>query len=331
VIPNYNSRKTIAKTIGSLEKQTFRDFDVTIVDDKSKDNSVSLVKELIKGKKKYKLEELPENKGVANARNAGAQKSSGRIILFTDSDVILKTDTVQRVAEFFQKNKNVDAIVGLLDKKSSFRNLASEHFNLRVYYNLTKLPKYINIIYTSICAVRREQFENVEGFNTKMKSEFGLEDAELGFRLSESGFKIVFDKNLSVFHYKHIGFFGLLKNDYRRSKSRIKLMFRKKMTKSIIGGKRFISTPTNQIYSALVMPFIWLSVLISIFSVISLIVTGALLILFLSFNLDYLYFVSKEKSFFTALTFYFLLLIDMTIVDFGLFFGFLEYIMGEKF
>jgi len=331
VIPNYNSRKTIAKTIESLEKQTFRDFDVTIVDDGSKDNSVPLIKELIKDKKKYKLEELPENKGVSNARNVGAQKSGGRIMLFTDSDVILKTDTIQRVAEFFQKNENVDVIVGLFDKNSIFHNLASEYFNLRVYYNLINLPKNINIIYTSICAVRRKPFEHVHGFNTKMKSEFGLEDAELGFRLSESGFKIICDKNLSVFHYKRIGFFGLLKNDYKRSKSRIKLMFRKKMTKNIIGCKRFISTPKNQIYSALVMPFIWLSVLSCIFSALSLIATGVLLIFFLNLNLGYLYFVSKEKSFFTALTFYFLLLIDMTIVDFGLFFGLLEYTMGEKF
>lgn len=327
VIPNYNSRKTIAKTIESLKKQTFQDFDVTIIDDKSKDHSISLIKELVKGKKKYKVEELPENKGAANARNIGAQKSRGKIILFTDSDIILKEDTLQRVAEFFQKNENVDAIVGLPDKKNSFHNLASEHFNLRVHYNYINLPKYINILYTSICAVRRGPFEHVHGFNAKMKSE---EDPELGFRLSESGFKIVSDKNLSVFHYKRIGFFSLLKNDYKRSKSRIKLMFRKKKTKCLV-GKRFISTPINQIYSALVIPFIWLSVLISIFSVMSLIATGVLLVFFLSLNLNYLYFVSKEEGFFTAFAFYFLLVIDMTIVDFGLFFGLLKYMVGEKF
>lgn len=327
VVPNYNSSKTIAKTIVSLKNQSFKDFNVTIVDDGSRDNSVSIIKELIKDKKNFRLVELPENHGASNARNVGAGKSKGKIILFTDSDVVLKEDTVQKVVEFFKKNPDADAVVGLPDKKSSFHNLSSEHFNLRVHYNYINLPERINILYTSICAVKRKAFEKVKGFNTKMRSE---EDPELGFRLTKAGYKIISNKELSVFHYKGISFLGLLKNDFKRSASRVKLMLREKMAKDI-KNKGFISTPKNQIHSALIMPFIWLSIILGIFFPLMFAITIFLLFVFLKFYFNYLKFASKEIGFVRAFLLFLLLLIDMSIVNFGILNGLIKYFAGEHY
>src|SRR3989344_2389394 len=277
VVPNYNSGKTISKTIASLKDQSFSDFDVTLVDDCSRDDSVLLIKDLIQNNKNFKLIELPKNSGASNARNIGSDMSEGEIILFTDSDVMLKRDTLQRVIKLFKENPDAYAVVGLPDKKSSFHNLASEHFNLRVYYNYINLPKQITILYTSICAVKRKAFENVKGFNTQMRSE---EDPELGFRLTKAGYKIISYKELSVFHHKYVSFMGILTNDYKRSVSRTKLMLREKMMREISKGKSFISTPKDQIYSALLMPFIWLSIIAGIFFPLVFIITIFLLLIF---------------------------------------------------
>ena len=79
------------------------------------------------------------------------------------------------------------------------------------------------------------------------------------------------------------------------------------------------------------MPFVWLSLFISIFNPLILISTGLLLLFFLKLNFGYLTFTLEEKGFFTTLKLYGLLLIDMTAVDFGIFVGLLKYIAGEKY
>ena len=328
IIPNYNSEKTISKTISSLEHQTFSDFDVVIVDDASKDNSVPIIKNLIKGKNNYRLIELRENKGASNARNIGVANSKGNIILFTDSDVILKKDTVHKIIESFKKHKSAAAIVGLPDKKSSFNNLASEYFNLRIYYNYMRLPEQIDILYTTICAVKRSAFDNVNGFNVKMRSE---EDPELGFRLSRAGYKIILNKDLTVSHYKYISFLELLKNDFKRSINRVKLLLRERRIRDLSKKKIFISTPKTQIYSAFIVPFIWLSLLTIFVTPLSLIATTLLLIILIKLNYNYLFFISKEKGKIISIVFFPMLFIDMTIVDFGLFIGIVKYIFGERY
>ena len=55
------------------------------------------------------------------------------------------------------------------------------------------------------------------------------------FRLSDAGFAIYTDKTLSVNHYKHISFWGLLKNDFKRSASRARLMLRKSSRAATVG------------------------------------------------------------------------------------------------
>ena len=328
IIPNYNGEKTINKTISSLEHQTFSDFDVIIIDDASKDNSVSVIRDLIKNKDNYKLIELKKNKGASNARNMGVANSKGKIILFTDSDVILKEDTVQKIIDSFKKYKDAAAIVGFPDKKSSFKNLASEYFNLRIYHNFMKLPEQIDILYTTICAVKRNAFHDVNGFNTKMKSE---EDPELGFRLSKAGYKIILNRDLTVLHYKYISFLGLLKNDFKRSVSRVKLLLREKMTGGLLKKKRFISTPNTQIYSAFMVPFILLSLFISFVTPFFLIVATILLISLVKLNYDYLVFISKEKGKIISAVFFLTIFIDMIIIDFGLFIGIIKYFFGETY
>jgi glycosyltransferase involved in cell wall biosynthesis len=329
VIPNYNGEKTIFFTLESLKKQVFNDFEVIIIDDGSQDDSVSLIHSLIDGQENYMLIEQPHNRGAASARNAGVKKAKGEFIMFIDSDVIINKDTVSKVSNFFKTHDDADAVVGLPDSQNSFSNWASQHFNLRIHHNYIHLPERIGHLYTTICALKKEAFESVNGFNENMKSE---EDPELGFRLSDAGFVIYTDKTLIVNHYKHISFKALLKNDFNRSASRARLMLQRSMTESLVKKNNgFISTPMSQVYATLVIPMLWLSFIVGLFYPPAFIFSLVCLLLFLKFFFNYLYFLVDLKGQVFALTTFLLLLIDMSVVGLGIAYGLLQYSLGKEY
>lgn len=325
VIPNYNGSKTISLCLEAIYISTYKNFEVIVVDDGSTDNSIELIRKF-----DCKLLELKENKGPSYARNAGATIAKGDILLFTDSDVRLPKDTLKKINDTFNMGKDISAIVGMPDKFCKFKNIASQHFNSRVHFNYLKMPKYISILYSSICAVKKEAFFNVNGFDTELKKA-GVEDNDLGYRLTERGYTIRLNKNIQINHYKHISFLKLLKNDFLRASDRVKLMLRKRKFKEIFKQKRFISTPITQIYSAISVLLIFLSLIGLFFSIYSNFLAFFLLLLFYFFNRNYLFFLKKEKGFLFSLVLYFLLLADMLIVNFGIASGLISYIGGHKY
>jgi len=325
VIANYNGSKTIASCLESILNSNYNDFEVIVVDDCSTDNSVQIIRGF-----NCKLIELEENEGPAYARNVGAKASNGDIILFTDSDVCVKDDTLKLINETFERKPNISSVVGLPDKNCKFRNVSSKYFNLRIYFNHINLPDYIPILYGTISAVKRDAFFDVNGFDVHFKTA-GVEDNDLGYRLSAKNYKIYSNKTIQVNHYKYISFFGLMRNDILRSMDRVKIMLRKRFVKKIITEKRFISTPMAQIVSALIIPFLVFSFFGLFFNLFSAVVIALLLLLFLKLNFDYLVFVYNEEGVLTSLQFYFLMLIDMFCVNIGLFLGIISYIMGEEY
>lgn len=83
VIPLYNKEKYIEATLKSVFNQTFRDFEIIIVNDGSTDNSLSLVSKLVDPK----LQIIStENKGVSFARNLGINKANADYIALLDAD-----------------------------------------------------------------------------------------------------------------------------------------------------------------------------------------------------------------------------------------------------
>ena len=83
IIPTYNAQSTIIRVIESVLNQKFSNLEILIVDDKSTDKTVKTVKKRFPN---LSIIELPENLGVANARNEGIRLSRGKYIAFLDSD-----------------------------------------------------------------------------------------------------------------------------------------------------------------------------------------------------------------------------------------------------
>lgn len=88
ILPSFNSCEYIAKTIESVLDQSYKNFELIIIDDASNDSSVRIIKSYKNVDERVKLIELRENKGQAFARNKGIEVANGDYITFIDSDDI---------------------------------------------------------------------------------------------------------------------------------------------------------------------------------------------------------------------------------------------------
>ena len=107
ITPMYNSEKFITKTIDSVLNQTYKEWEMIIVDDCSKDSSPEIVKEYAKKDSRIRYIELKVNKGVSNARNVAIENANGQYIAFLDSDDIWDKDKLQKQIEFMKKENHI--------------------------------------------------------------------------------------------------------------------------------------------------------------------------------------------------------------------------------
>ncbi|MCD6434036.1 MAG: glycosyltransferase family 2 protein, partial [Candidatus Diapherotrites archaeon] len=107
VVPAYNAEKTIADCINSLLKQTKKAKEIIVVDDASSDNTAEIVKKIAKRHKEVKLISLKENSGPARARNIGARKAKGEIIVFVDADCVAKENFLEEITKQIEEGKAI--------------------------------------------------------------------------------------------------------------------------------------------------------------------------------------------------------------------------------
>jgi len=106
IIPCFNVEKYIEKCILSVINNDLdlRDLEIILVDDESPDNTVSIVKNMIRSYAKIKLISQ-KNKGLGGARNTGVLNASGDYVLFLDADDYLKKNALKNVITFASENK----------------------------------------------------------------------------------------------------------------------------------------------------------------------------------------------------------------------------------
>jgi len=87
ILPVYNVERYILKCLGSIQEQTFKNFDLVLVDDCGQDGSIALATSFLEGTSiDYQVIHNPKNLGIAGARNAGLDAAKGEYVLFIDPD-----------------------------------------------------------------------------------------------------------------------------------------------------------------------------------------------------------------------------------------------------
>ncbi|MBQ3112832.1 MAG: glycosyltransferase family 2 protein [Phascolarctobacterium sp.] len=104
IMPAYNSEKYIGEAIESVLNQSYKNWELIIVNDASSDNTESIIKEYAAKNNKIVLISLTENKGVANARNIAIQNARGRFVAFLDSDDIWANEKLAKQISYMKEN-----------------------------------------------------------------------------------------------------------------------------------------------------------------------------------------------------------------------------------
>ena len=86
VTPVYNASTTLQKTIDSIRAQTYREWELILVDDASSDDSVRIAQAAVALDKRIHLIRLNDNRGAAVARNLALDAARGQYIAFLDAD-----------------------------------------------------------------------------------------------------------------------------------------------------------------------------------------------------------------------------------------------------
>ncbi len=106
VVPVYNVQKYLAECLDSLLNQSFRDFEILVIDDKSTDSSLQIAKTYADAHSEcIQLLQHPINKGLGGARNTGIEAAAGEYILFVDSDDYLSPNALEKLADLIGKTK----------------------------------------------------------------------------------------------------------------------------------------------------------------------------------------------------------------------------------
>lgn len=223
IIPVYNGAKTLINTISSINKQTWRDFEVIIVNDGSTDETVAVFENFSKA---TKLENNyffinQENKGAPSARNRGLKKASGEFLLFCDADAVLREDALEKMMQALKDNPDATYVY------SSFY-WGTKLFKLWPFDadRLRKIP-YIH----TMALIRREFFPKT-GWDESIKKLQDwdlwltmLENNHTGVFIDEALFKVSPSGNISswlpAFAYKALPFLPQVKK-YKQAMAIIK-------------------------------------------------------------------------------------------------------------
>lgn len=110
VVPVYNASSTIERCVNSIIEQTYRDLEIILINDGSKDNSLNILNDLAKKDKRIFVK-TQKNCGVAITRNKGIKLATGKYIMFIDNDDYIDNDYVETYLKIIE-TKKVNVVMG---------------------------------------------------------------------------------------------------------------------------------------------------------------------------------------------------------------------------
>ncbi|TYA74121.1 glycosyltransferase family 2 protein [Seonamhaeicola marinus] len=105
ITPTFNSKDFIEHTIRSVIDQTYQNWELIIVDDASKDNTIEIINEFVSVYPNIRLLQNKENNGAAISRNKAIEAAKGDYIAFLDADDLWKPEKLEKQIAFMEENK----------------------------------------------------------------------------------------------------------------------------------------------------------------------------------------------------------------------------------
>lgn len=122
IIPVYNKQKYIAKTLESVLDQTFRDFEILLINDGSTDGSGMVCDNLASSDARIKVFHT-QNRGVSAARNLGIREATGKYISFIDADDCIDKSFLEKLRNSIIENDSGLAVCGYEEIRNGERSV----------------------------------------------------------------------------------------------------------------------------------------------------------------------------------------------------------------
>lgn len=239
IIPVYNVEKYIKRCVNSIIEQSYKNFEIILINDGSKDNSLKICQEIVKENKNIDIKLInQENSGPSKTRNRGIEESSGEYILFIDSDDYISEEVLENLVKKIKENKNIQPRINF---KSFNDNKVFEDDNELLENNISVKDLEKNILtgkyLGSVCGALfiREKIINKElRFNEKLHF---MEDAVFLFEYLKEIDEVYIVK----------GYYYYYLNESSITKNKINVV---KNIKSFITSLNYINEITKKEYNS---------------------------------------------------------------------------------
>ncbi|MBT7706386.1 glycosyltransferase family 2 protein [archaeon] len=189
IIPARNEEEGIERAINSIQKQTHKDFEVIISNDGSTDKTREIVEGLIKKDKRIRILNRKEGRSAAFARNRGAEKANGEIIVFLDADTFLKDNFLEEI------NKCKSRVDGYAcDCFSSHKTIVNYALSGMTIPIIAKKKMYSKLDKDRLMffCVTKKAYKKIGGYSEEI---FYFEDEDFANKFYDAGFKSAFIKD----------------------------------------------------------------------------------------------------------------------------------------
>jgi len=209
IIPTYNEAFDLEKCLRSLSEQSFRDFEIIIVDDGSTDKTPEVLKNLKQVVNSLKLLEQKHG-GAGMARNLGAKSASGDILVFVDADMTFDEDFLKKLVEPIITGKSK----GTFSKEEyveNWDNVWARCWNINENWEPKKRhPRSYPDEQPVFRAILKKEFEKVGGFTPGGYDDDWSLFKKLGYKATNAPDAIFYHKNPSSLPeiFKHAKWVG---------------------------------------------------------------------------------------------------------------------------
>jgi GT2 family glycosyltransferase len=207
IIVNWNGRQMLAGCLEALYRQTFRSFDITVVDNGSEDDSVAFVSSTYP---KVNLVSLKDNIGFACANNMAIQNSRSTYVALINNDAYAKPAWLEELVDALEKKPEAGMAASkmlyadnpeIIDRVGDGYSLAGAGILRGRGKDKTDYsrPEWIFGACAGAALYRRDMLEKVGLFDENFFLLY--EDVDLSFRAQLAGYKCIFVPNAIVYHH----------------------------------------------------------------------------------------------------------------------------------
>lgn len=203
IIPLYNKANFIAKTLKSVQDQSFNDFEVIVVNDGSTDKSLDIVEQIQDDRIQIINQ---DNLGASSARNRGVKQANAKWIALLDADDIWFKNHLEELYITIQKLKNVDIVSNAYQIKLNSNYTKTPTYSKNISNQITYINNYFEYSYidplfwTSSIGFKKSCFTQINGFDETLKTG---EDLDLIIRFILKNFTLAYNPKVTLLYKRY--------------------------------------------------------------------------------------------------------------------------------